>query len=261
MLKGRKDPGAAGLWVVIGAALMSALMAGLTGDFRIPRAAVAWTVAAGAVEGIYFASLLTALAHLPLPLAYGVSRGAGVLLAWPIAMLWAAESASPAALLGAVLLSLGLASVALDPAPSGPHWADRRRGWLATWFCACSIAAYPLVYKQALSHGAAPFALFSVSLALSLPIQLAWLGRSARARLAAERQQSPAALLAAAGLCAASFLMLLTALNQGGAAHLSALRNTSVILATALAARQQPLSCRDWVRAGLVTLGALLVAW
>ena len=259
-LKHRADPGAAGVWVVLGAASISAVLAVVTGDWQLAPASLPWTLAAGLVEGVYFASLLTAMHHLPLPLAYGVSRGAGVLLAWPIAMVLMGELASPQALVGAGLLSLGLASVALERSPVDGS-ARRKQGWLATWICAASIAAYPLVYKQALHTGAAPFALFAVSLGLSLPIQLGWLGPTRMQRLRSEARLAPYVLAWSALLCAASFLLLLWALREGGAAHLSALRNTSVLVATALAARWQRPTPMDWVRAVLVTVGAVLVGW
>lgn len=260
-LKGRADPGAAGFWVVVGAALLSAVLALLTGQASLPEGAWLWTACAGLVEGIYFASLLTALRNLPLPLAYGVSRGAGVLLSWPLAMLWVHEKASPRALLGAGILSLGLGLAAVGRGGAQPDEGQARAGWAATWVCALSISAYPLVYQQALHAHAPPFALFTVSLALSLPIQWVWLGRGARGRLARELSQQPYLLVGAALLCAASFLLLLAALSEGGAAHLSALRNTSVLVATALAAREQRLGRLDWLRASLVSAGAVLVAW
>jgi drug/metabolite transporter (DMT)-like permease len=259
-LKLRQDANAAGVWVVAGAAVWSALLAWCTGETGIPNSALPWTLGAGAVEGVYFVALLTAMHHLPLPLAYGVSRGAGVLLSWPIALYFLGETASPAGLLGAALLSAGLGLTALEQVSSPPQ-AHVRHGAVATVFAALSIAAYPLVYQQALRAGAPPFSLFASSLAISLPVQIAWLGRNAATRLRAERSTDAPTLFFAATLCAASFLMLLWALKTGGAAHLSALRNTSVLIATALAARHQPLTRLDGLRGTLVTVGAVLVAW
>ncbi len=258
-VKSRPDAGAAGFWLVLGAAIISAVLAIASSQAYIPPMAWPWVATAGLVEGLYFSSLLVALAHLPLQQAYGVSRGLGVLLAWPLAMVWQLEQASPLALVGAGLLSLGLLSTAWQQvgAPQG-HLSGR--GWAATLVCALSIALYPLVYKQALSVGAPPYALFATSLALSLPIQAAWLGRTRWRRLQSEIAIRPMVLLACAGLCAASFLALLGALQTGGAAHLSALRNTSVILAAALASRQHRLPPAEWWRAAAVTVGAVLVA-
>lgn len=259
MVKARPDPGAAGAWLVAGAALISLAIAVVRGELGLPAASLPWVGAAGLIEGLYFSSLLVALARLPLQQAYGVSRGLGVLLAWPLAMLWQNEAVTAAALAGAGLLSLGLLSTAWQQAAQ-PRPQTDAVGWLATLVCAASIALYPLVYKQALGCGAQPFALFAASLGLSLPIQIAWLGRGRTARLMGEVRVRPAVLVVCAGLCAASFLALLLALRSGGAAHLSALRNTSVLMATVLAARQQPLAAVEWWRAAAVSVGAVLVA-
>ncbi len=259
LVKGRPDPGAAGVWLVAGAAAISLTIALVRGELVLAVASLPWVGAAGLIEGLYFSSLLVALARLPLQQAYGVSRGLGVLLAWPLAMVWQAEAVTASALLGAGLLSVALLSMAWQQAVQ-PRPPSDAVGWLATMVCAASIALYPLVYKQALAFGAQPYALFAASLGLSLPIQIAWLGRDRVGRLTREVRVRPSILLACSGLCAASFLALLLALRTGGAAHLSALRNTSVLMATALAARQQHLAAAEWWRAAAVTLGAVLVA-
>lgn len=252
LLKQARDTEAAAVIVVLGASLVSGVLALTVGPRQIPSAAVPWLLAAGAIEGVYFVTLAAALHRLPLQSAYGISRGLGVLIVWPVAALGLGEAVSALSLGGAALLSFGL-FVQMRAVP-------RSSGVLFALACAGAIALYPVTYKRAIDLGIAEFSLFALSLAMAAPLQLLTLGRARVTRLraaVADRNR----LVIASSLCAASFLVFLSALKTQGPAHVSALRNTSVLVAAMYGwARGETFDARNVLSAAAIALGALLVA-
>jgi drug/metabolite transporter (DMT)-like permease len=251
LVKRHPDPEAAAIVVVAGAAACAALGSVATGEGPPPAAAWPWVLASGGVEAVYFVALGRALARLPLGTAYGVSRGGGQLVTWPVSVVWLGEPVSGLALGGAAVLVAGLAARVRPPFDrAGLGWATA---------CALAIGAYPLTYQQALRAGAPHFVLFTVSLVVALPVQLALLGSVARLRAASSGHGPRLALAAIA--CAASFLLFLAALGLGGAGRASAVRNVSIAVATALgAASGEVLDRRALAGAALITLGAVAVS-
>ncbi len=252
IVKRQADPEAAAALVVVGAAACSAALGALAGE-GIPGSAWPWVLASGVVEGVYFVTLGRALARLPLGTAYGVSRGGGQLVTWPVSVGWLGEPVSAVAVAGAGILVAGLAARVRRP------WHGDGLAWAAG--CALAIGAYPLTYQQALRAGAPPYLLFTLSLLLALPVQLLGLGPSAASRLRAAAAGRGGALAVAAVACAASFLLFLAALSLGGAGRASAVRNTSIAFATVFGAWSgEALDRRAWLAAGAITAGAVLVS-
>ena len=211
-------------------------------------------VGSAAVEAVYFVTLAGAMARLPLGTAYGVARGGGQLVTWPISFLLMHETVTPLAALGAALVTAGLLASAR---PDGV--TPRGIGWALG--CAVAIGIYPVTYKAALAAGAPEAALFAASLSLSLPLQVLLLGARRRDRLADVLAHERGWLPLAAVLCAGSFLSFLAALSLGGAGRASAIRNTSVLFALAIAVRHgdKP-SPRAIAGAVAIAVGAGLVA-
>lgn len=253
-VKRHPDPAGAAVVVVVGACAGAAILAAVGGEGVPPRASWAWVLASGVVEGAYFVTLARALARLPLGTAYGLSRGGGQLVTWPVSVLALGEPATATALAGAAVLVGGLAARVRPPFDRG--------GLLWAGLCAITIGAYPLTYQAALRTGAAPFGLFAASLLLSLPVQLVALGPTAPDRLrAAARGRLPGLFLAAIA-CAASFLLFLAALRTDGAGRASAVRNLSIAVAVALGIAQgEQADRRALLGAAAITLGAALVSF
>lgn len=253
-LKRSPDPAASAAWIVAGASSLSAVLAVVTGTATLPPASWPWLLASAAVEAMYFVTLSGAMARLPLGTAYGVARGGGQLVTWPISVLLMHEAVTAPALVGAVLVTLGLLASARPDGvtPDGIGWA------LA---CAVSIGIYPVTYKGALAAGAPEAALFAASLVLSLPLQIVLLGARRRERLADVLAHERGWLGVAAVLCAGSFLSFLAALSLGGAGRASAIRNVSVLFALGIAAASgdKPTS-RAVAGAVAIAVGAALVA-
>jgi drug/metabolite transporter (DMT)-like permease len=253
LLKRSPDPTAASVILVALAAVTSGGVGVIVGVTAVPWSAWPLLLATGLIEGIYFVTLTRALELLPLGSAYGISRGLGLLLIWPFSAFWFAEGLDGPVLAGAGLLSLGLFSLITG--------VTSRRGLVMAIACAATITAYPLAYKGALVAGVDPFPLFSISLALALPFQWLSLGRRGGERLRAAWTAQPGRLLFSALICAASFILFLVALKLAGAGRVTALRNTSVLVASMLGWAFGELPTRRSVLAAVsITLGAVLVA-
>lgn len=252
IIKKSGDAEAAAIVIVAGGCTVSALLAVLVGPAELPVASLPWVALTGVVEGAYFVTLSRTVAQLPLPTAYGLTRGLGVLLVWPLGVLWLGEVVSPLAAVGGVLLSLGL-FIQVQSVP-------RSRALLSALACAATIALYPLLYKRSIVAGVSPFPLFACSLALTLPVQ--WLMLRRRERVRRVWRLAWPSLSVGGVLCAASFLVFLNALVVSGAAHMSALRNTSVAFALLFGwlLGERP-TWRSVSATIVITVGAILVAW
>lgn len=259
LLKRERDPEVA-VAGVLGAALVVALAAaGLAPrPLFATSAAVAWGVAAGVFEGVYFVTLAAALSRAPYGAVYAIARGGAMLVVWPASALLLAEPVSPARVAGASVIAAGLALVAAG----GAHRTARRGGFPLAVACSASIAGYHLCYDAALARGATEAPLFALALATALPFLLASLRM--RGALAAASIPSPRALLRwvlAGVLCTASFLLFLRGLTASGAALALTLRNTSVLFAQLLAiGMREPVGPRQLAGAALIAAGAALVS-
>jgi drug/metabolite transporter (DMT)-like permease len=216
---------------------------------------LAWALVAGVTEAGYFATLTRALAGAPLGLAYAISRGGAVALIWPISVFLLGERVSLPIAAGGAAVVAGLLVVGWE---GRVHRVGRGLAWAAG--AAFFIAAFHLAYKQGLSDGSNPPAVFAVSLSLAFVIRLAMLGPSGRSALLRGFRARPLPWGAVGVVCAASFLLLLYALAEAGAGAVMTLRNTSVVfaqgLAWALGERPTP---RQISGALLITGGAVLL--
>ncbi|HET7754087.1 MAG TPA: DMT family transporter [Anaeromyxobacteraceae bacterium] len=258
LLKRERNPEVAVAGVLV-AALAVALAAAATA--AAPRfasgPAIAWGVAAGAFEGLYFVTLAAALARAPYGAVYAIARGGAMLVVWPAAALLLGEQVSPRAVSGAIVIGVGLALVAL----SGGR-RSRPGGITFAVICAASIAGYHLCYDVALSAGARESPLFALALATALPFLLVSLRvRGALATAAAPSRGAVLRWALAGVLCTASFLLFLRGLAMSGAALALTLRNTSVLFAQALAVViGEPVGRRQLAGAMLVAAGAAIVS-
>jgi drug/metabolite transporter (DMT)-like permease len=219
-------------------------------------AGLAYSIAAGACEAGYFATLALALEAAPLGLVYSVARGGAVLAVWPFSVLWLGERATALDMAGAGIIAGGLLSAGADPLQ--PE-ARRGLGWAG--LCAAFIAAYSLCYKRALSLGAEPSALVATSLGVALVINLAR-GAPGRAQVVSVLRERPLQLRAVGAACFLGFRIFLVALALSGAGAVMTLRNTSVVFAQLMGfiLGERP-RLRPLVGAGLVTAGAILLGW
>ena len=219
--------------------------------------ALAWGVGAGCFEGLYFLALAKALDSPSLGWSYTWMRGGSILLVWPLSLLFMGESLRPLPASSVLVVIGGLGLMGL--APGG--LVDRRSlKWAGA--VASAIAGYTLCYKLSLLHGTNPVPLVALSMAVSLPIQVA----VRMQRKTFNRPDTPPVqwgLIVVAGLLsAASFTLYLKVLALGGAGVMATLRNTSVIFAVLLGwgMGEKP-TPRQWAGACLVAAGAVGLAW
>jgi drug/metabolite transporter (DMT)-like permease len=258
MLKRQPDPStaSAGVFVVCGAA--SAIVALAAGSGFGGGTPVVWSALSGLFEAGYIIALGAALGRAPLGPVYTISRGGALVGVWPLSVVLLGEPITVAAAAGAALVLAGLVCTGLG----GSGVGDRRPGGLvAATASAAFIAGYHLCYKQALSTGGAPPAVFAVSLAVAAPLNVARLGAAGRARLRALVRQRPWPIVATGLVSCASFLVFLIALARAGAGAVYTLRNTSILFAQILAFAIGERPTRAGVSGALlVAAGAILLA-
>jgi drug/metabolite transporter (DMT)-like permease len=243
---------------VAAATLLAALVAAARWAFGdVPfasGAAVGWTLLAGVLEWLYFASLAQAIDKGPLGPIYTISRGGAILVVYPVSIGLFGEAMTVPSTIGSAVVFGG---IALSGARTGDtrDLGGRALAWAVA--CACSIAGYHLSYKAALHSGASPSASFALSLALATAINVV------RARGVVAYARARLGRVVVMGLvCGGSFLILMEALAATGAGFVLTLRNTSVLFATILAFAIGERPGRLQIAGAiLVAGGAILMAW
>ena len=236
------------------AAVVAAAQVAITDVAPLPgAAAVGWSLAAGALEWVYFTALARALERGPLGPIYTISRGGAIVVVYPLSIALFGEALTTTSAIGSGVV---LAGLALSGARTADH-RDLSTGALA-WSiaCAAAIAGYHLAYKAAIDAGGRAPAVFATALSLATLVNLA----RSRGVLAYARARAARILLMGA-ICGGSFLILLEALARGGAGYVLTLRNTSVLFAIVLAfaIRERP-GRLQIAGAVLVAAGAIVMA-
>ena len=245
------------------ASVLSAIVAGVRGWLgETPfssNAAIAWAIAAGVGEWLYFASLAKALDKGSLGPVYTISRGGAILVVWPVSVAFFAEHVTVASTTGSAIV---LAGLVLSSARSGD--ARRISSSALAWAiaCAASIAGYHLAYKAALREGGGASAVFAVGMTVATVINLARLGNTGRDVVVTLLRTRLPRLAMMGAICGGSFLILMEALAAGGAGYVLTLRNTSVLFATGLAFLIGEHPRRAEITGAIfVAAGAILMAW
>lgn len=200
-----------------------------------PVAAAVWDVDArvwpfiavtACLQLLYFALLAAAYRRADLSFVYPVARGLAPVLVLVVGAAAVSQGASTTQVFGVLVIALG---VLLVRGPKG-H-ADVRDGALALGVAGC-IAAYTLIDKHGIAY-AAPIVYLELSM---LPAALGYMAGfgalAGSARLRGQRLLVPAL---AGVLSFVAYVLVLAALERAPAASVAAVRETSVVIATALA--------------------------
>ena len=194
----------------------------------LETAALPWVALSVALELTYFALLGRAYNAGELSVVYPVSRGSApvIVLVVSVVALGASFSAREAA--GVLLVAAGVIAVR----GISREVADARQLALAL-AVGTAIAGYTLVDNEGITHGA-PLSYLGLMAAATALINFVIVRRrlGAAAIRAAYR---PGTVLAGAGMFA-SYALVLLALDRAAAAPVAAVRESSVVIATALAA-------------------------
>jgi|SRR5579862_351186 len=185
-----------------------------------------WLVGSGLFETAYFALLAAAYRRAPLSVVYPVARGGAPVLVLAVSVVVLGHATSWSQAGGVALVVCGVLLV------RGIADADGRGVLFGLAIAGC-ICGYTLIDKQGIRHaGPLPY------------LELSMLGPTVLYAAAVLKVRGGAAVRAAAGLPAfaagvstfAAYAFVLAALARASAASVAAVRETSVVLATALAA-------------------------
>jgi drug/metabolite transporter (DMT)-like permease len=239
LLARERDTEAATAVAVLSLVAILVLPAALT--WRVEGAAVPYLAASAALELAYIALLAAAYRRFELSVVYPVARGLAPVLALVLTVLVTVARPSGGEIAGVLAVAAGVLLVrGRTPGSSA--------ALVAGLVVACVIAGYTVVDRYGIRHAnVAPYLLLvMLGPALVYPVLVG--GR----RVA--RAVSPATVVIGAG-SAGAYLLVLLALRLASAPAVAAVRETSVVIATALAA----LVLRERVSAVRIA-GAVLVA-
>ena len=250
----RSEPEAAVALMLLIGVVAFAPVAALT--WRVEAEAVPYIVASALLELGYFAFLAAAYRAADVGLVYPVARGSAPVLALLGAVVIMGRSTSAGQIVGVVAVTIGILLVC------GVGIADAssdQRGVLLALATAVFIAGYTLVDKEGLEH-AGPIPYIELVLIGPALVYGAFVLRTRGG--AAIRGEATPRLVLVALLLFGTYILVLLALREAPAASVSAVRETSVVIATVLAAlaAHQPLRPSRVAGASLVALGVALVA-
>jgi drug/metabolite transporter (DMT)-like permease len=246
-----RDSHAVGAVALLTAAIAFAPVAALTWD--VEAAAWPYIAASAALELAYFALLAAAYERADLSFVYPIARGAApvLVLAVSLAALGAGVSAAEAA--GVLAIAAGVLLV------RGIGRGAAHGGLAFALGVAACIAGYTLVDDEGVRHAAALSYLEAVML-ISAPLYAAAVAvaRGPQALRTAATPRSAFAGLAMFG----AYALALAALEVAEAAPVAALRETSVVMATAAAAlaAREHVPPRRLAGAVIVVVGIALIA-
>ncbi len=243
----RREPEAAiAMMLLIGVAAF-APVAALT--WRVSGEAVPYIAASALIELGYFAFLAAAYRASEVSLVYPVARGAAPVLVLLGAVVFLRHGTSAGQVVGVIAVAGGILLVRGIRLAAA---AGETRGFLLALVTAVFIAGYTLVDKEGLRH-AAPIPY--IELVLVGPAVLYALAIRRVRGLPALVAETSLPLTAIALILFATYVLVLLALRIAPAASVSAVRETSVVVAAGIAA----LTTHERVGAARIA-GAALVA-
>lgn len=248
LLAGSRDPQA-----FAGAVLLVGAVVGAPAVFffwDVHAAVWPFIVATSTLELAYFILLAHAYTRAELSLVYPLARGLAPILVLVGALVFTAAATTPRQVAGVLLVGGGVLLV---------RGLRRGRGALTAVAIACTIAAYTVVDKHGVRH-ASPVVyleLMSIFTGLGYAIFISRLRGVAALRRAFDSRS----VLAGAGTFAA-YACVLAALQLASAASVAAVRESGVLVATALGAIVLRERVTVWRCAGacLVVSGVVLLS-
>lgn len=245
------DPEGAGAAAVLVGVAAFAPIAALTWD--VSWSAVPYMAASAAAELAYFALLAAAYRRYDLSVVYPIARGAAPVLVLVVAVVATSAQTSALEVAGVAVVAAGIMLV------RGAHvGADRAAPAMALGVAAC-IAAYTVIDKSGLQH-AATIPYFEGVLATSGVIYALGLSAARGPRVVWDGFSRWTAGAGVAMFLA--YALVLAALRLAPAASVAAVRETSVVMATVLAAvvLHEPVSRGRATGAVLVAAGVVALA-
>ena len=228
---------------------MAAFAPVVVATWDIESDAVPFIIASAALELVYFALLAIAYRRAELSLVYPLTRGLAPMLVLVVSVGFLGLGSSPAEIAGVLVIGIGIVLV---------RGVRGRIDWTVlalTLVIAGAIAGYTLVDRYGVRH-ANPLTYLELVLVLPTIAYACFIGRE-RTQAALTRRT------AAAGLAMfGAYALVLAALRLASAASVAAVRESSVVIAVALAALvlREPVSRWRFAGAALVAAGVALIA-
>jgi len=225
LLARARDPESATAVALVAAVVVFAPLAALR--FDAEWAVWPFIIATSMLQLLYFALLATAYRKAELSFVYPVARGVAPAIVLVVSVVVLGLGTSPPQVVGVVLVGVGVLLVRGLKRPADPHALAFALG------IACVIASYTLLDKRGITH-ASPITYLELSM---IPAALGYAGATlaVRGRVKVRVELGPAAVLAGVASFAA-YALVLAALERASAASVAAVRETSVVMATAFAA-------------------------
>jgi drug/metabolite transporter (DMT)-like permease len=195
-------------------------------SWQVESAALPYAATSAAVHVGYFGLLALAYARADLSVVYPLARGSAPVLVLVGSVLALGESPTWLQAAGVLMVTTGVLMV------RGVHGGDRT-GELLGLGVGVTIAVYTVVDKQGVAHAHPIPYLVLETLPASL-VFLAWVSRS-RGRAGLRAELRPITVVAGIGMMGA-YGLTLAALKLGPASGVAAVRETSILVATAFGA-------------------------
>ena len=249
----RQEPEAAFAFMLVVGVIVFAPIAVLTWD--VEAAAIPYIAGSAALELGYFAFLAAAYRIADVSLVYPVARGIAPILVLLGAVVFLRHGTTAGQVVGIVAVAVGILLV--RGVGQLVRNADRR-GFLLALTSGAFIAGYTLVDKQGLAHAAPiPFIeLVLIGPAIMYLIAI-WRLRGVRAF----RQEATPGIAIVGIVLFGTYILVLFALRLAPAASVSAVRETSIVIASAVAAlvAHERVTRSRFAGAVLVSAGIALV--
>ena len=225
LLSAEDDTHSASAVALVFGTLVFAPVALLT--WRLDSAAVPYVAASSALEVLYLALLATGYSVAAMSFIYPIARGSAPVLVLIAGVVALGATVSLPAALGVVAVALGIVLV------RGLSASGRTRDLALALSIGACIAGYTLVDKHGVTH-AGPLSYLELVFGLTAVAYVSgvWRARRGAALRAAVNRRT---LLAGVGFFGA-YALTLAALRLAPAASVSAVRESSVVMATAFLA-------------------------
>jgi drug/metabolite transporter (DMT)-like permease len=251
------DPLPATVLVVLGGAVVSALLL----PFMSAPSPASWPfiAASSAAQCVYYLLLIEAYRSGDMSHAYPLMRGSAPLLVALLNGPLTGESLKPAQWLAMLLICGGVLAMGLAGSPRGG--GSQRRSTVFALLTACVIAAYTLIDGAGVRRSSAPAAYTMWIFLFTGASVTAWTARGRVRALAAAARARPLLLPVGGVSTVGSYGIALWAMTLAPVAAIAALRETSILFATAIAALflRERIGRRRLLAVGLIACGAVVM--
>jgi drug/metabolite transporter (DMT)-like permease len=243
LLSGEEDTHSATAVAIAFGVIVFAPVAALS--WRLQPGAVPYIAASSVLEAVYLVLLASAYAVAAMSFVYPIARGSAPVLVLIISAVALGAGVSLLAAAGVVLVAAGIVLV------RGLRASGHPRDLILALSVGACIAGYTLVDKRGIVHGA-PISYLELVFAATATMYVLGTWRK-RGGAALKKAIKPSSLLAGVGYFGA-YALTLAALRLAPAAAVAAVRESSVLIATAILA----VGGRERIGSGRV-LGAVAV--